>query len=152
MVQANKKHIHFHFLTPAFFFPKRTAVKNFLGKLITKEGRKIDTVNYIFCTDEYLLALNKSHLNHNSYTDILTFEHSHPGAPLIADIYISAERVKENAQKYHCSFKKELLRVIFHGTLHLCGFDDKSREQVQLMREREDFYLKKYFVSRETWL
>jgi rRNA maturation RNase YbeY len=94
--------------------------------------------------------LNKTHLNHDTYTDIITFELSPKNEALIADIYISVERVKENAQSFTTSFQKELHRVIFHGALHLCGYKDKSKKQSQLMRFKEEENLILYFVSRET--
>jgi rRNA maturation RNase YbeY len=142
--------IHFHFLTPPFFFPRRKELKTFLFGLFKREGKKVHSINYIFCTDGYLLSLNKTHLNHDTYTDIITFELSPKNEALIADIYISVERVKENAQSFTTSFQKELHRVIFHGALHLCGYKDKSKKQSQLMRFKEEENLIRYFVSRET--
>jgi len=142
--------IHFHFLTQPFFFRRRKELKIFLLGLFKKEGKKIKDINYIFCTDKYLLSLNKTHLKHNTYTDIITFELSPKNENLIADIYISVERVKENAQSFVTSFEKELHRVIFHGALHLCGYTDKTKKQSQLMRLKEDENLGLYFVPRET--
>jgi len=150
MVPTNSNTIYFHFLIAPFFFPRRSRLKDFLKQLFKKEGKKIETINYIFCTDAYLLELNQAHLNHDTYTDIITFELSPKGEPLTADIYISTERVKENASAFHTTFQKELHRVIFHGALHLCGYKDKTKEQAQQMRAMEEFYLNGYFVPRGT--
>src|SRR5215203_5362666 len=113
MVQANASRIHFHFLTKPFYFPNRNHLKSFLQKLFSDAGKEVEAVNYIFCTDEYLLSLNKAHLKHNTYTDIISFELSTKNEPLLADIFISVERVKENALLYKTGFQKELLRVMF---------------------------------------
>jgi rRNA maturation RNase YbeY len=135
---------------PPFYFPRRTELKNFLLSLFKKEGKKVEAINYIFCTDEYLLELNITHLNHNTYTDIITFELSPQDQPVLSDIYISVERVKENAQLFKTTFQRELHRVVFHGALHLCGYKDKYKEQAQLMRTMEEHYLDAYFVPRDT--
>lgn len=101
-------------------------------------------VNYIFCTDKALLKINQDFLKHDYYTDIITFDLSE-GDEVVAEIYISIDRVKDNARKLGVSFQRELHRVIFHGALHLCGYKDKSPKDSTMMRNREDFYLKKYF-------
>ena len=133
-----------------FHFEQRNRLKTFLKGLLRREGKSLDTINYIFCTDEYLLSLNKTHLKHNTLTDIITFEYNEVGESLLSDIYISIDRVKENATLFNSSFKRELHRVIFHGALHLCGFKDKTPEQSQLMRRKEEEYLHKWLVSRGT--
>ena len=150
MVPSDSNKIQFHFLVRDFRFPKRTELKTFLLSLFKKEGKKVEAINYIFCSDEYLLELNRTHLNHNTYTDIITFELSGKDQPLLSDIYISIERVKENATLFQTTFQKELHRVILHGALHLCGYKDKAKDQSILMREMEEIYLKKYFVPRYT--
>jgi len=142
--------IYFHYLVDPFHFPERTVLKQFIKGLMKREGKHVDTINYIFCTDEYLLDLNKKHLDHNTLTDIITFEYNTPGEPVLSDIYISIERVKENARLFKTSFQRELRRVIFHGALHLSGFKDKSSEQAQLMRKKEEEYLNSWDVSRGT--
>jgi rRNA maturation RNase YbeY len=98
-------------------------------------------ITYIFCGDEYLLQINKQYLNHDYYTDIITFESSHPDLP--ADIYISIDRVSENANKYDTDFTRELYRVMFHGVLHLCGVQDAEEKEKLQMRAYEDLYLSK---------
>ena len=145
MIRQVNQLIYFHFLIKPFYFPNRTQLKKFLLSVFQKERKNIEHINYIFCTDEFLLNFNRQFLNHKSYTDIITFPLSKKGEPIISDIYISIDRVRENAGIFHTSFKRELLRVIFHGALHLCGYQDKNKKQTQQMREREDYYLKKLF-------
>jgi len=101
----------------------------------------LESLTYIFCTDQYLRKLNRQFLNHNYYTDILTFVLSDKGNPLVSEIYISIDRVKENSQKLNISQHNELLRVIFHGALHLCGYNDNTDRQKIRMRQKEDEYL-----------
>lgn len=147
-----KKHdgkILFHYQIQPFYFPKRSNLKKSVVELCKKEGRTIEHINYVFCTDESLLQINKQYLKHSTYTDIITFGLSADNQPLVADIYISVERVRENAKTFQTDFLTELSRVIFHGVLHLCGYKDKSAKDAKLMRKREDFYLSLY-VSRGT--
>jgi probable rRNA maturation factor len=106
-----------------------------------------ETVSIIFCDDKYLLPLNRRFLQQDFYTDILSFTLSGSGEPLIAEIYISIERVRENAKNLKSSFKLELHRVIFHGILHFCGYKDKSSPDIKKMREMEDKWLNIYFSS-----
>jgi rRNA maturation RNase YbeY len=124
-------------------------LKAFILQLFKNEGARIGSINYIFCSDEYLLKINRDFLDHNTYTDIVTFQYTDPKAPVTSDIYVSIDRVRENAKKYRNSFRNELFRVLFHGALHLCGYKDKLQRDIQLMRAKEEYYLKKY-VSRET--
>lgn len=149
MGQESSK-ISFHYLTTAFSFPHRRQLKAFLLQQLKKEGKTVAAINYIFCNDAYLLEINLQYLNHATYTDIITFELSEPGQPLVADIYISVERVKENARIFHSSFRQELHRVIFHGILHLTGYKDKTKADAAVMRAKEEAYLSLYFVSRST--
>jgi len=142
--------IHFHYLTKAFNFKNRTHLKSFLKTTAKKEGKTINTINYIFCDDNYLLSINQQYLNHDTLTDIITFELSGKKEPLLSDIYISVDRVKENASIYNTTFTHELHRVIFHGLLHLCGYKDKTKKDAELMRSKEAYYLNKYFVPRGT--
>ena len=118
--------------------------------LFYKEGKAVDHISYIFCDDAYLLEINQSYLQHDTFTDIITFDLSENKNKLISEIYISAERVRENAISFTTTFEKELLRVLFHGALHLCGYKDKTKSEQQKMRQMEDHYLQQYFVSRET--
>jgi rRNA maturation RNase YbeY len=136
-----------------FFYEKqvqlagRTHLKKFIESLIKKEGYKLTRLNYIFCSDKRLLKINRQFLNHNYYTDIITFEFSGKSQPLEAEIYISIDRVKDNALALRESLNRELLRVIFHGALHLCGYSDKLPRQKAEMTKAEDYYLRKYLLT-----
>ena len=136
--------IQFNFLIAATL-KDRTRLKKFIGQQVRKEGEKLAALNYVFCSDEYLLAINQEHLQHDFYTDIITFDLSEKGQPINAEIYISVERVWDNAADYDSSFRKELHRVIFHGILHLCGYKDKTPKDAQVMRQMEDKWLMSYF-------
>jgi len=127
-----------------FYFPYRNHLKQFLLNLFKREGFRVDTVNYIFCSDRYLLAINQKHLNHNTLTDVITFQYSTPDEPVLSDIYISVDRVAENAKTFEVAFLEELYRVIFHGALHLCGYKDKTQPDREKMRVAENKYLTKY--------
>lgn len=142
--------VQFHYLYKRFYFPNRQKVKVFLLQQLKAEGKSVDSINYIFCDDSYLLQINQQYLKHDTLTDIVTFELSPKGQPLLSDIYISVERVKENATHFKTSFLQELHRVIFHGILHLAGYKDKTKADSELMRSKEDEWLRKYAVSRNT--
>ena len=137
--------VQFHYLVKGFHFPRRTDLKNFIVRLFEKEGYQPGSLNYIFCTDKYLLSLNKDFLKHNTFTDIITFQYTSKPHPISADIYISIDRVRENANLFQNSFHVELMRVIIHGALHCCGYTDKGKKQTELMRDMENRYLKKMF-------
>ena len=111
-----------------------------IKKLILDEEKKVGNINYIFCDDEYLLKVNQDFLNHDYYTDIITFDYV-KGKTISGDIFISLTRISENASTLSSSFEKELLRVLAHGVLHLCGYKDKSNEEQKEMRAKEDFYI-----------
>jgi rRNA maturation RNase YbeY len=145
MIMEHANRVRFHFLISSFSFQNRNQLKFFVIELFAKEGFKVEHLNFVFCSDEFLLLLNKSHLNHDTYTDIITFPFSNRGEAVLADIYISVERVKENAARFSQSFQTELHRVIFHGVLHLCGYKDKIHIEKKLMREKESYYLTKYW-------
>src|SRR5581483_756040 len=138
--------IQFHFLEPASL-THRTLIKEVIRYLFKKEGTSLEQLQYIFCSDEYLLQINQQYLQHNYYTDIITFDLSEKQGGVIGEIYISIDRVKDNAQNFEVSFKQEMLRVTFHGALHLCGYKDKSPKEEALMRKAEDKYLQ-YFLSK----
>ena len=138
--------IQFHNADLTYRVSNATALKTYLFKKFKSAGKKPDAINYIFCSDDYLLQLNQAHLKHNTFTDIITFELSAPGEPLVADIYISIERVRENASVFSNSIKSEVHRVIFHGALHLIGFKDKSAKEARRMRAMEDTWLKEYEI------
>jgi probable rRNA maturation factor len=123
----------------------RTRLKNYIQSIFKKEGKKLLSINYIFCTDNALLDINRQFLSHDFYTDIITFDLSDANE-VQAEIYISVDRVKDNAVQLGVSFKSEMHRVIFHGVLHLCGYKDKSKQDMEEMRGKENLYLHKYFL------
>jgi len=112
--------------------------------LIRQEGKSAQSIRIIFCTDEQLLHINREYLQHDYYTDIITFPFSGKSEPLEAELYISIDRIRSNAADWKTTTQQELHRVIFHGVLHLCGYNDKSSQQIRKMREREDYYLRLY--------
>lgn len=122
----------------------RVALKAFLEKQLKKEGIRIECLQYVFCSDKYLLDINKQFLNHDYYTDIISFDLSETKGVLIGDIYISVDRVKENAKTMKTTQVNELLRVIFHGALHFCEYKDKKPADAKLMRSMEDKWIKAY--------
>ncbi len=123
---------------PANF--SKNKISSWLRQVTELELRSIDTLQYIFCTDSHMLHLNRTHLRHDSYTDILTFPYS--SNPLEAEIYISLDRVAENARTFDTEFHTELCRVIVHGILHMCGHDDKTPDEKKRMHLLESNYLK----------
>lgn len=124
----------------------RKGLKLFVATLLREEGnRELICLSYIFCSDDFLLDINRQFLQHDFYTDIITFDLSSEKTSLKGEIYISVERVMENSQTIGVSFNKELHRVIFHGALHLCGFKDKTKLQKIKMRQKEDQYIESYF-------
>lgn len=133
--------IHFHYEEIAFKVSKATQVKSWLKSVAVGEGQSIKEINYIFCSDPYLLQINRDHLDHDYLTDIITFDNSEISGKIESDIFISIDRVKENAAQYEASFETELKRVMVHGLLHLLGYKDKSAKEKQQMRAKEDHYL-----------
>ena len=115
-------------------------ISTWIEFVIHQENRKLGEINYIFCDDSYLLEINIKELKHNTLTDIISFDYT-VGNIISGDIFISTERVKENADEYSNIFKDELHRVIIHGVLHYCGYKDKSVEEKKEMRSKEDYYL-----------
>ena len=123
----------------------RLRLKKFIISVFRQEKTPLESIGFIFTNDEFLYQMNKEYLAHDYYTDIVTFELSAKTDPKISEVYISCDRVKENAQIHRSSFKEELHRVMLHGVLHLCGYTDKTKRQSLLMRKRENYYLSKYF-------
>jgi rRNA maturation RNase YbeY len=118
--------------------------KSWLKELVKEQGFKLGELNYIFLDDEGLHKINLAYLNHDTYTDIITFDNSENESLIEGDIFVSIQRITENANKFEVNFETELSRVMAHGVLHLCGFLDKKPEDVKLMREMEEKYIKKY--------
>lgn len=137
------KQVYFHYADAKPLFSNKRLLQDFIPVIFKKEGKKLESLSFIFCSDNYLLEINKQFLKHDYYTDIISFDLSEPKSALISgEIYISVDRVKENAKDMRISFEEEMKRVLFHGTLHLCGYRDKKKADVQQMRAKEDEYLK----------
>lgn len=139
-----KSKVYFFFQDVSLTMSNRGQLKKFIETMFKKEGKKLTSLNYVFCKDKALLEINRQYLKHDFYTDIITFDLS-DSIEIAAEVYISVERVRENAKAQQTSFKAELHRVVFHGVLHLCGYKDKTRAESELMRKTEDFYLASYF-------
>lgn len=127
----------------AFSLPDKNKHKAWLKEVAKTEGKKIGELNYIFCSDDYLLKINQEYLNHDTLTDIVTFDNSEDESLIEGDIFISYERVKENGIKLSTT-DTELQRVMVHGLLHLLGFKDKKKEDKIVMTEKEDFYISRF--------
>lgn len=139
--------IHFNFQHP-ISLGHRKRLKRFIANELKTGGKSGALLNFIFCTDDQLLTINQQYLNHDYYTDIITFDLSEKGSDLlISDIYISVDRVKENARLHNARLSIELHRVIFHGVLHLLGFKDKTVKDQRKMRAAEEVWLASYFID-----
>jgi probable rRNA maturation factor len=136
--------IHFYFHDRKIDLKDRKKLKLYIENLFITEKKKLGTLAYIFCSDEYLLEINKGFLKHDFYTDVITFDLSETTEDTEGEIYISIDRIKENAKQMGILVREELHRVIFHGALHLCGYKDKKKLDILLMRKAEDKYLRKY--------
>jgi rRNA maturation RNase YbeY len=121
-------------------------LSNWISRVIASEEKKEGEINYIFCDDDYLLNLNERYLNHDTLTDIISFDYS-MGNEIHGDVFISTERVKDNASDFKVSFEEELKRVMVHGVLHYCGYKDKTEEDEALMRSKEDEKIKMFHVE-----
>jgi rRNA maturation RNase YbeY len=133
--------IQFHTADLGITLPGKTILKTLLSDLFRKEGKQLAGLTIVFCSDEYLLELNRQFLQHDYYTDILTFLMSERGAPVEGELYISIDRVRDNARALGVPAMHELRRVILHGALHLCGYKDKLKKDQALIRQKEDRYL-----------
>ena len=119
---------------------------DWISNVIQSENKNIGEISYIFCDDEYLLEINKQYLNHDYYTDIISFDYTVSDV-ISGDIFVSIDRVKENALDFGASFDNELKRVIIHGVLHFCGFKDKSNEEEEIMRRKEEEKINMFHVK-----
>ncbi|MFT7251650.1 MAG: putative rRNA maturation factor [Flavobacterium sp.] len=131
-----------------FLLDDETIYQDWISKIITSEGFTEGEVNFIFCNDDYLLNINIEYLNHDTYTDIISFDYT-VGKLLQGDVFISTERVLENATTFNVSFEDELKRVLSHGVLHYCGFKDKNEDDAKLMRQKEDDKIALFHVEQE---
>jgi len=134
--------IHFFEEGITYKLKHKTAIRQWVTSTIQAEGYKLKQLSYIFCHDNYLLQINRQYLNHDTYTDIITFDNSDIEKVIIGDIFISIDRIRENAAKLNITETDELHRVIIHGALHLLGYKDKTSVTKQKMTQKEDFYLK----------
>ena len=139
--------IHFFEEDIRFKLKDKNKVKAWIKSAIVSEGYKLQELNYIFCSDAYVLQINQQYRDHDTYTDIITFDNSEKDKVITGDIFISVDRIRENAAKFDTGLTNELHRVIIHGALHLLGYTDKTAESKKLMTEKEDFYL----VRREIY-
>ena len=137
----SKSKVYFHFDNTRVTLRDRLKLKRAIEGLFKKEKVDLLSLSYIFCSDEVLLGINRKFLQHDYYTDIVTFNYSNHKSPVTGEAYISVTRVRENALTLKTSITEELLRVVFHGALHLCGYNDKSAKGKAEMRKKENFYL-----------
>lgn len=127
----------------SFKLKDKLKLKQWIKETIESEGYKLKELNFIFCSDEYLLQINQQYLDHDTFTDIITFDNAEEEGKITGDIFISIERIRENAKTFNVTEARELQRVIIHGTLHLLGYPDKKPADKKVMTEKEDFYLNK---------
>lgn len=126
-----------------FKLKNKKVLRSWIEQTLIAENRVLKAINFVFCNDQYLLNINQDYLEHDTYTDIITFDNSETENEVVSDIFISVERVAENASSYQIPFLQELQRVMVHGVLHLAGYKDKSAKDVKTMRGKENFYLGK---------
>ena len=130
-----------------FEFKDEKSFDKWIRKVIASEDKELGEINYIFCDDHYLYKINLKFLKHDTYTDIISFDNS-DGNELHGDIFISTDRVSENAKDYNVDFSEEFKRVVIHGILHLCGYGDKTESEATLMRQREDEKIALFHVEQ----
>lgn len=130
--------IHYFNEKVNFQLSNENDTSEWVAQIIHNHNKVIEEINYIFCSDDYLLEINEQHLNHDYYTDIITFDNSEEENQIASDIFISIDRIRENASSQSVSFENELHRVMIHGILHLLGFGDKTPSEKKVMREKED--------------
>lgn len=133
--------INYFYEDTSFLLEHKEAHTSWLIEAIHTEKHSLNSINYIFCSDKHLLEINQTYLNHDFYTDIITFDNSEEEGKIESDIFISVDRVKENARFNNSDYKTELKRVMIHGVLHLVGYNDKTPEEQSVMREKENAYL-----------
>jgi rRNA maturation RNase YbeY len=131
-----------------FKLPKKSDYKGWLSRVIQSESKSEGDINYIFCDDDFLLGINQQYLNHDALTDIISFDYS-VGNELHGDVFVSIQRVRENAAEFEVTFEEELKRVMVHGLLHYCGYKDKSEKDKREMRLKEDEKIKLFHVEQK---
>jgi rRNA maturation RNase YbeY len=135
------KRILFHQTDVDYVIPNKTIIRNKIAQLIHLEGFRLNNINIIICSDNYLLKINKEHLGHNYFTDVITFDLSDISEEIEGDIYISIDRIKENKKRFSVALNVEFQRVMIHGVLHLIGYDDQTEKDISIMRKKENTYL-----------
>jgi len=140
--------IFIHYIDDSYPFPDENILIPYLGWLINREHNTPGEINLVFTDNTEILRLNRKYLNHIYYTDVITFYYENP-EQLDGDIFISLDKVYENSKDYQTDFNNELLRVIFHGFLHLIGYGDQTKEELNVMRTKEEFYLKNYYLEKK---
>lgn len=133
--------IHFFTEDIDFVLKEKAAVRNWIKATIMSEAYALKEINFIFCSDEYLLQINREYLNHDTLTDIITFDNSEVPGKIIGDIFISVDRIRENAGKFSVAERDELHRVMIHGVMHLLGYTDKGKKEKAQMTDKENQYL-----------
>jgi probable rRNA maturation factor len=137
----SKPAINFFLEDIKYTLKNKTLIRNWINDTIVAEGYQLEELTFILCSDEYLLAINQQYLNHDTYTDVITFDNSETLKMIQGDIFISIERIQENARQFKGTVLHELCRVMIHGTLHLLGYKDKGKAAKTLMTQKEDQYL-----------
>jgi probable rRNA maturation factor len=145
MASSKKSKVHFFSNDIPTRLKNTTTLKHFIESIFKKEMQSLCSINYIFCSDKAVLEINKKYLNHDFYTDVITFDLSQNNGDITAEVYISIERIRDNAKQLGISIKSETHRVLFHAALHLCGYNDKRIKDKEIMRKKEDQLLTKYF-------
>jgi probable rRNA maturation factor len=137
----SKAPVHFFLEDVKYTLKNKIQIRNWIHQTIIAEGYALEELNFVLCSDEYLLSMNQQYLNHDTYTDVITFDNSEELKMIVGDIFISIERIQENARQFKSTVALELCRVMVHGTLHLLGYKDKGKAAKTLMTQKEDFYL-----------
>ncbi len=145
MATTKKTKVHFFSHDIPTSLKNATKLKQFIELIFKKERQSLDSINYIFCSDRVILEINKKYLNHDFYTDVITFDLSTDHKAICAEVYISIERIRDNSKKLGLTIKSEFHRVLFHAALHLCGYNDKKKKDEEVMRKKENELLAKYF-------
>ena len=145
MATAKKTKVHFFSHDIPTRLKNTITLKHFIESIFKNEMKSLGSINYIFCSDKAILEINKKYLNHDFYTDVITFDLSLDNKAISGEVYISIERIRDNAKQLGVSIKSELHRVLFHAALHLCGYKDKKKKDKEIMRKRENNLLAKYF-------
>jgi rRNA maturation RNase YbeY len=143
-----KTNIYFCCEDVNYVLASKRKIRFWLSLVLEQEKKKTGNISYIFCSDDYLLKLNNQYLNASYLTDVITFDYTEKNL-VSGDVFISVERVKENAKSYKQTCFQEMLRVMLHGILHLCGYKDKTEKETAAMRKKEDYYLRKFDIIKQ---